>query len=308
MRDVVPSTNGSSSRPADTYPPRPSHFAHRYTRLLTKTCAAQEIGHVAFVLCVTIVHQEDAKRYKGPVTYFNEQLMPLVGVAKWEALDKARKRAVAAGWLHFAPGNRGLREPGRYWVTIPSGLDDLADAPCDESHYPANGEWPQKHYPANGYREGERDGDRQGYREGEHSTLFPKSPIPTPVGRKRPGEETGFEDFQEAWNATPGVRRCIAPNTDRTKAFKTRIGESIFRDNWRAILARFPLPLHASQPDGWKPDADWFLRPNTVTAILEGKYDWTKSNGQHKAQPPAKAAPPKPQFADEMLAERNGKR
>lgn len=75
-------------KPAPTYPPREPFFAHRYCRLLTKTCAAQEIGHVAFVLCVTIAHLEDAKHYSGAITFFNEQLTPLIGVSKWESLDR----------------------------------------------------------------------------------------------------------------------------------------------------------------------------------------------------------------------------
>jgi len=106
--------------------------------------------------------------------------------------------------------------------------------------------------------------------------------------RKRPGDGLSFSEFQEAWNATPGVRKCINPK-NRTKAFKARLGEPIFCENWKAVLARFPLPLHASDPDGWKPDADWFLRPNTVTAILEGKYDWTKNNGS--ASPDSQTQP-----------------
>ena len=76
-----------------TYPRnRPKFFAYRYTRLLVKTCAMQEIGHIAFALCVAIVHTEDAKRYKGPVTFFNGQLMPIIGVRRWESLDAARDR------------------------------------------------------------------------------------------------------------------------------------------------------------------------------------------------------------------------
>jgi hypothetical protein len=150
-----------------SYPKRKAYFAHRYCRLLTKTCAAQEIGHIAFVLCVTIAHQEDAKRYSGSVSFFNEQLMPLVGVTKWESLDRARQRAAQAGWLHYEPGNRGQRTPGRYWVTVPEHLEAVDDKPCDESHYPRNGESVESQYPAEGDREGERRGDR----EGEHSTL-----------------------------------------------------------------------------------------------------------------------------------------
>jgi hypothetical protein len=113
---------------------------------------------------VTIAHQEDAKRYKAPVTFYNEQLMPLIGVTKWETLDNARKRAEKAGWLYYEPGNRGQRLPGRYWVTIPTELDDLADNPCDETQYPTNGERDESQSPLQYPTKGER--------EGEHSTLY----------------------------------------------------------------------------------------------------------------------------------------
>lgn len=119
-----------------TYPKRAAYFAHRYCRLLTKTCAAQEVGPVAFVLCVTVAHLEDAKRYSGPVTFYNEQLMPLAGVTKWRSLNRARERAAAAGWLHYEPGNKGQRMPGRYWVTIPERFVAIDDTPCDEANMP----------------------------------------------------------------------------------------------------------------------------------------------------------------------------
>jgi hypothetical protein len=157
------------------YPRRGPYFAHRYCRLLTKTCAAQELGHAAFVLCVTIAHLEDAKRYAGPVTFFNEQLFPLIGVRKWESLDWARRRAVQVGWLHYEPGNRGLRQPGRYWVTTPPAFEHLDDSPCDESQYPANGDRKATQYPANGDQRGDQRGDQHGEQHGdqhgEHSTL-----------------------------------------------------------------------------------------------------------------------------------------
>ena len=99
-----------------------------------------EIGANAFVLCVTIAMLEDVKRYTGPVTFYNGQLLPIVGLSKWESLERARDRALAAGWLQYVPGNRGKRLPGRYWVMIPIGFDTLDDSPCDESQYPANGD------------------------------------------------------------------------------------------------------------------------------------------------------------------------
>lgn len=49
--------------------------------------------------------------------------------------------------------------------------------------------------------------------------------------------------------------------------------------DWRAALAKFPLKLVESNPGGWKPDMDWFLRPDSVGRILEGKYDWAKATG-----------------------------
>ncbi len=268
--------------PDATYPRnRPKFYAHRYCRLLTKTCAAQEIGHIAFCLCVTIAMLEDSKRYKGPVTFYNGQLLPLVGVAKWESLDSARNSAIAAGWLHYVPG--GTRRPGLYWVTIPSELDDIPDSACDET--------PQGLYPVHGDNHGDNAGYNAGYNAGDNggepSTLFPKNPSPAPNGRKRPGEGMDFSDFQETWNNTPGVRKCIAANKGRVGAFKARMKESVFLDGWRTALAKFPLKCFASKPDGWQPDIDWFLRPNNVTSILEGKFDWTHSNGQHAEPQPA---------------------
>ena len=159
-----------------SYPKRPPFFANRYCRLLAKTCAAQEIGANAFVLCVTIAMLEDVKRYTGPVTFYNGQLLPIVGLSKWESLERARDRALAAGWLQYVPGNRGKRLPGRYWVMIPIGFDTLEYSPFDERQYPANGDGfgdrdGVRVGVGDGDGDGEREGDRVGEREGEHSTL-----------------------------------------------------------------------------------------------------------------------------------------
>ena len=258
------------------YPQRQPFFAHRYCRLLTKTCAAQDIGHIAFVLCVTIAHQEDAKRYKGAVTFFNEQIMPLIGVSKWDALDRARKRAVKACWLHYEPGNRGQRQPGRYWVTIPDGLDDFVDTPCDETQYPPNGnrdgEWIKNQYPAKGNwvesqsptqsptqppANGDREGERRGDREGELSTLSLK---PSPKKSRAAKIKNKYtEAFEKFWSV-------VAPHKRKSKAeaFKR------YREATKALIGQH------EDPQAFLLDraAAYYASPEGQTQYASGPAPW----------------------------------
>jgi len=163
------------------YPKRPSHYAHRYCRLLAKTCAANEITTLGCWLCTVIAHLEDSRRYTGPISFYNEQLAPLLGVKKWETLERARRLAVDHGWLAYQCGGR--HKPGYYHVTIPPGLEGLDDAPCDESSYPKNGylegDQGESRYPKNGYNRG-ISADTTGEQEGGS---FLPSPIPSPKKR-----------------------------------------------------------------------------------------------------------------------------
>ena len=112
------------------YPIREAYFSHRFCRLLTKAAVAQEISPESCWLLTVIAHQEDAKRYRGPVTYYNGQLMPLCGFASEGRLIRARDRAVKAGWLYYRAG--GKRKPGIYWCTIPTDYERVPDSPNDE--------------------------------------------------------------------------------------------------------------------------------------------------------------------------------
>ena len=106
----------------DTYPVREKHFAHRFCRLVMKSCVATEHGQDVALLLIGIAMTEDSRRYRGAVTYFNEQLAPVLGFANVKALQRAREEAVNAGWLHYEPGAR--HRPAKYWVTIPSEFSD----------------------------------------------------------------------------------------------------------------------------------------------------------------------------------------
>lgn len=139
------------------YPKRGSHFAHKVCRLMAKVCAAQEIGTDAMLLVWTVLHVEDNKRYTGPVTFYNDQLMAILGFAKWDRLDRARKAAIEAGWLHYENG--GNRKAGHYWGTVPAEFGKLDDTPFDETEYKTS-------HTSEGYIQGYDEGYKAGIIEG----------------------------------------------------------------------------------------------------------------------------------------------
>lgn len=123
----------------NAYPSREPFYAHRFTRLLFKSCAAQSMGQDAVLLAIHVAHTEDAARYQGPVRFWNSQLNEVLGFRSPKSLNNARRKAVEAGWLRYERKND--RSDGVYWTTIPRHVlsyDDLpiepiASAPSTES-------------------------------------------------------------------------------------------------------------------------------------------------------------------------------
>lgn len=166
----------------DSYPTdRPPFFAQKVLRTMVKCCAMQEIGPEGFALVALVVVTEDAARYRRPITWHNGQLLPLLGLAKWERLDRIRKLAVKSGWLKYLPPPKGSRSPGRYWADIPPFAMELGDTPVDEG---SSSDQSPKAYPENGYGSGDSVGDGLG----EHSylPLSPNSPPSTANTQTKP--------------------------------------------------------------------------------------------------------------------------
>ncbi len=220
------------------YPKREPYFAHRFVRLLFKTCAAQEIGIDACYLLVHIAHTEDAKRYKGPVTFHNEQLQAILGFKKWDRLDRARRAACRANWLHYQPPPNRRRQPGRYFVTIPAELEDVDDLPIDEAaSYPSEGDGPGQSYPS----QGDGEGDGEGVDGGEPSTLpltlsLTSGATSAPPGGMPPGNG-GFDHFWNLYPSRNGRKREKAKAISQWK----RLSAS---DRQRAIQA---APTYAAE-------------------------------------------------------------
>jgi len=170
---------------SDGYPARAPYFAMKFIRLMTKACVAQTLGHRVFTLLTVIAGTEDDRRYRGPVSFYNSQLLAVCGFGKWQTLDVARREAVAARWIHYQAPPTGKTRPGIYWVTLTHELTDVSDYSVDEvpaelgrkpppsdrvdvssQPYAAEGHSFGGPYPANGYGEG--------YGEGELPNLYLK--------------------------------------------------------------------------------------------------------------------------------------
>ena len=84
----------------------------------------------------------------------------------------------------------------------------------------------------------------------------------------------------KAWNETLGKSARLTAK--RAKAIKVRLGEQWWRENWREALGKVrgsPF-LMGDNDTGWTANIDFFLKPDTVTKILEGKYDGKPSGNR----------------------------
>ena len=161
----------------EQYPKRESHFAHRFVRILHKSCAAQDIGTSAFALLCVIVHTEDASRYRGPCRFWNSQLMETLGFKSPKQLDAARDKAIEFGWLYY--NRAGNRQVGEYYVIIPDRYLDITDSPIEEPIHSEYGTNSGMNNGTNGERKPERLGNGNGTESGKPSIPNP-NPIPIP--------------------------------------------------------------------------------------------------------------------------------
>lgn len=75
------------------------------------------------------------------------------------------------------------------------------------------------------------------------------------------------------WNEVFGSKLRIT--TKRRNALKARWSDTHFREHWAEAIRRVAQsPFCMGQNDkSWLAHLDWFLRPDTVTKIMEGLYD-----------------------------------
>lgn len=83
-------------------------------------------------------------------------------------------------------------------------------------------------------------------------------------------------EIVEAWNAhSPVLPKCLMISDKRHIKLMARLREPFFVENWREALSRVRASSFCcgGNDRGWKSDFDWFLQPDVVLKIMEGKYD-----------------------------------
>ena len=299
-------TNGSyrSNGTQAGYPRRLPYFANRFICYVFRAGLAMDLGAQAALLLIVVVQTEDKTRYRKPVRFWNDNLTAYLGCRE-DRLCEIRKRLVEAGWLHYEPGRKGIA--GQYWVLIPGGESKLDDSVLGANFPPeipegkpegnGNGiEIPSTFPPGNPE---EKPGDNAWDNTGDKPEPFYLSPKPIPEERR---ESTGdgrpsLEKLQElviAWNALPDVPKVAKLTDGRKQTLRARLQDPTFADRWRDAMGHIGSSsfCRGANDRGWRADFDWFLKPDTVTKILEGKYDDRTNSNQRRHPSQARRTPP----------------
>jgi hypothetical protein len=94
------------------------------------------------------------------------------------------------------------------------------------------------------------------------------------VSASGPSPSSQIQEIFQVWDDVTKPKRKTAMSAKRITAAKARIKEPDFRESWKDALSMIPsIPFLMGQNDrGWKADIDWFLKPDSVVKIIEGKY------------------------------------
>lgn len=99
------------------------------------------------------------------------------------------------------------------------------------------------------------------------------------ISSKEVPNENKVEEEKELlvlWNALPdpiSSIRTMSPG--RRTAFKARLRDPFWREHWKQAITMLPgIPFMLGKNErNWTVDIDFFLKPDSVVKIIEGKYN-----------------------------------
>lgn len=90
------------------------------------------------------------------------------------------------------------------------------------------------------------------------------------------------QDIQEvfdSWNRLRGLPHCLVVSDSRRRTIRVRLVDPFFKANWKLALAKIEQSdfCRGGSERGWRASFDWFIRPDSVAKVMEGKYDKANS-------------------------------
>lgn len=78
----------------------------------------------------------------------------------------------------------------------------------------------------------------------------------------------------KSWNSQPKLRAVKAMTGKRVEHLKARRRDQFWRDNFEAGVLKVARSEFCTGKNdrGWKADFDWFLKPDSLVKVMEGKY------------------------------------
>ena len=82
----------------------------------------------------------------------------------------------------------------------------------------------------------------------------------------------------EAWNQIADnhkLPKCLQVSDKRRRSLEVRLHDPFFQKNWKTALGRIASSnfCKGESTRGWIATFDWFIQPDSVVKIIEGKYD-----------------------------------
>lgn len=83
-----------------------------------------------------------------------------------------------------------------------------------------------------------------------------------------------MERLEAAWNSVSGLVAIRQWSEQRKNKLRTRLRDPTWLPKALSAIEQIPTSpfLLGDNDRGWRADIDWFLKPDSVTRILEGKY------------------------------------
>lgn len=254
----------------------------------------------------------------------NDSFISLPNFLKFNPPDNPNVVLSWGRWMGMIPecdGKNRLIERARR-VVESRGEDFQAAfrvAVCDSQPYGVGNGLPNGSHngspnsPANGWGNREREHDQETEhdqeqeREGEERAPgradFPLAPVGAisvneedppgkaglPTAKNQSDDQLEVDEIVGAWNALPDVLHIQKLTDVRKTSLRARLREPTFRDQWREAVDRISKSsfLRGQNDRDWKADFDWFIRPDSVIKIMEGKYaDSTQSNFKRSSVSP----------------------